>query len=117
MRRFVTVIALSLSALATPVAAEDLSRTIPINQTDLSDPAAAAALYERITVTAKRLCAMAHTSTYGFPSSAMRDRRACVRESVSRAVGSAASPQLAARHAQVMAGNTPPAPATTLAAR
>lgn len=113
MRRFFTVIALS-AALVTPVAAEDFSRTIPVSPADLSDPAASAALYEKITETAKVLCAKANPPQFTYVGSTRADRAACVRDSVARAVGMTASPFLAARHTEVLAGKPVP---TTVASR
>ena len=110
MRRFFTVIAVSAAALATPVAAEQISRTIPVSQADLTDPTAAAALYQRITDTAEALCAKANPPLYGYAGATRAARAACVKEAVDRAVGTAHSPQLAAVHAEIYAAK--PAPAT-----
>jgi UrcA family protein len=113
MRRFFTVIALS-AALVSPVAAEEFSRTIPVSPSDLTDPAAADALYEKITEAAKALCAKANPPLFSYVGSTRADRAACVRDSVNRAVGMTASPFLAARHTETLAGKPV---ATTVASR
>ncbi|MDX2234798.1 MAG: UrcA family protein [Hyphomonadaceae bacterium] len=117
MRRFVTVIALSVSTLVTPVAAEELRRSIPVSPSDLSDPVAAAALYARVVETATALCAKANPPIAGYAPTARTARRECVADSVARAVDATRSPQLASVHAQVLAENRPAPVAATLASR
>ncbi len=117
MRRFVTVVAVTLAALAAPAFAEDFSRSIPVTQTDRQDPTAAAALYQRVSLVAKSLCVKANPAIYGYESVALRARIACEREAIDEAIVHAALPALAAVHAQAMAQKAPSERATNVAAR
>ncbi len=117
MRRFVTVLAVTLAALATPAAAEELSQSIPITQADRQDPVAAAALYTRVSVVAKTLCAKANERIYGYPQASARAVAACEREAVDNAITHASMPSLAAIHAQVLAESASSTGVTTIATR
>ena len=117
MRRFVTVVAVTLAALATPAHAEKLSQSIPITQTDRQDPVAAAALYTRVTEVAKSLCAKLNRPLYGFPQASPADVAECEREAVERAIGASSMPFLAQIHAEKVASLRLSTATTTIAAR
>lgn len=114
MRRFVTVLAVTLATLTTPVLADELSQRIPITQADLQDPATAAALYQRVADTAKTLCAKLNRPIYGYARASSEEVAACEREAIDNAIGQAGSPTLATFHSQITASK---ATTTVIAAR
>lgn len=108
MNRFNTTIAIALmglsatTAFANDIASAPLQQTVSYAQLDMSQPAAANQLYQKLNATAKQVCEPVN----GGQLSQKSQYRACVSETLANAVAAVDRPQLTSVHAAKTGGAT-----------